>query len=95
MWYSRKQHMICTSTAEAEIHAILEMVFMTGNAKAVVQEIFGRLFGEGLQRPIILNNNQPGLDAIRSRKGRNKHYDIKVKKIAEGAEKGLYLIKKV
>ena len=96
MWFSRKQHMVCTSTAEAEIHAILEMVHTIGKAAAILGELLLNVFGETVGRlPFILNDNQPGLDAIKSRKGRTKHYDIKVKFIAEGIERGDFAVHKV
>jgi hypothetical protein len=94
-WFSRKQGMISTSTAEAEVHALLEMVYSVGNAVAVLEEISFGLLGKGIGVPRILSDNQPGLDAIQSRKGRNKHYDIKIKFIAEGIELGKYRIRKV
>ena len=69
-WYSRKQNMVSTSTAEAEIHAVLEMVFTIDAAVAVVGEVFWGLLGQDVPIPRILNDNQPGLDAIKARRGR-------------------------
>ena len=94
-WFSRKQNMVSTSTAEAETHAMLEMVYAVGNAVAVVGDIFSSLLGKTVETPCILNDNQPGLDAIQSRKGRNKHYDVKIKFIAGGVDERRYRIKKV
>jgi hypothetical protein len=94
-WFSRKQGMVSTSTAEAEVHALLDMVYSVGNSVAVLEEISFGLLGKGIGIPRILSDNQPGLDAIQSRKGRNKHYDIKIKFIAEGVELGKYQIRKV
>ena len=87
--------MVCTSTTEAEIHAVLEMVYTVGAAIVIVREIFGRFFGKNAGVPLILNDNQPGLDAIKSRKGRTKHYDIKIKFISEGIDNGEYTLAKV
>jgi hypothetical protein len=87
--------MVSTSTAEAEVHALLDMVYSVGNSVAVLEEISFGLLGKGIGIPRILSDNQPGLDAIQSRKGRNKHYDIKIKFIAEGVELGKYQIRKV
>ena len=33
--------------------------------------------------PTILSDNQPGIDAIKARKAKRKHYDVKVKHLAE------------
>ena len=87
--------MACTSTAEAEVHAVLEMVYTVGSAADVVREIFGGLFGEKLEKPVILNDSQPGLDAIKSKRGRTKHYDIRIKFLAKGVADQVFGISKV
>jgi hypothetical protein len=89
-WHSKKQNMVSTSTAEAEIHAVLEMVFTVQHASSILADIFGSFLGEAIGVPSILTDSQPGLDAIQSRKGRNKHYDVKIKFIAEGIDELRY-----
>ena len=54
-------------TAEAEIHPVLEMVYTLGAAIVMVREIFGRFFEQNNGIPLILNDNQPGLDPDASR----------------------------
>jgi hypothetical protein len=44
LWHSRKQQMVCTSTAEAEIHAVLEMVYAMKSVAMLVGEIFENFF---------------------------------------------------
>jgi hypothetical protein len=82
-WWSRKQNMVCTSTAEAEVHALLGMVEAVRNVKCLLEELVVNFFGDHLELPTILTDNEPALDAIRAKRGRTKHYDIKVKHIAE------------
>jgi hypothetical protein len=94
-WYSRKQQMVCTSTAEAEIHAVLEMLHTVRIAKAVLRDIQRSFGGKIVQVPVIYSDNQPGLDAIKSGRARTKHYDVKVKFIAEAVVRGDFELHKV
>jgi hypothetical protein len=82
--------MVSTSTAEAEIHAVMEMVFTVQHASSILADVYGIFLGETVGIPGILTDSQPGLDAIQSRKGRNKHYDVKIKFIAEGVDELRY-----
>jgi hypothetical protein len=99
-WLSKKQNMVCTSTAEAEVHAIMEMVHRVAAVKSLVGEL-GRVVEfflsnqNGGSIPVILSDNQPGLDAIQAKRGRSKHYDIKVKFIAESVQRGEFLLQKI
>jgi hypothetical protein len=95
LWHSRKQQMVCTSTAEAEIHAVLEMVYAVKSVAALVEEIFLQFFGESVSTPVLFSDNQPGLDAISSNRGRTKHYDIKIKFIAERVEQNELVLRKI
>jgi hypothetical protein len=95
-WHSKKQHMVCTSTAEAEIHAILgmaETVKMTRELLSELIQEFG--FCCSGKIPVLLSDNQPGLDAVSSRRARTKHYDIKVKFIAQCIDDGDFLLQYV
>jgi hypothetical protein len=93
-WYSRKQQMVCTSTAEAEIHAVLSMVNAVRIAGSVLNDVQS-IFGEKVQVPVIFSDNQPGIDAIKSGRARTKHYDVKVKFIAEAIQMGEFQLRKV
>jgi hypothetical protein len=94
-WFSRKQHMICTSTAEAEIHAIMELIGAVRSTKLLLQELLGEFFSENVGVPVIYSDNQPGLDAIKAKRARTKHYDIKVKFIAQGVQNGDFELRKI
>jgi hypothetical protein len=95
LWHSRKQQMVCTSTAEAEIHAVLEMVYAMQSVAMLVGEIFENFFSESTSIPVLFSDNQPGIDAVSSKRGRTKHYDIKIKFIAERIEQGEFTLKKI
>ena len=92
-WFSRKQGMVCTSTAEAEIHAVLEMVQLVKAAKSVWDDLLMNFFQGQPKVPIIFSDSQPGLDAISLKRARGKHYDIKVKYIAEGVAAGEFSLR--
>ena len=95
-WHSRKQQMVCTSTAEAEIHAIIEMVHTVRMTRDLLSELLQEFGFQCSNRiPLILSDNQPGLDAVRSGRARTKHYDIKVKFIAQGIDNKDFELQKV
>jgi hypothetical protein len=87
--------MVSTSTAEAEIHAIMEVMGAVRVAKGVLHEMLGKMFDEEVPVPVIYSDNQPGLDAVKAKRARTKHYDVKVKFIAQGIENGEFDLKKV
>jgi hypothetical protein len=88
--------MVCTSTAEAEVHAVMGMVEMVRRTKDLLQELGVEFFSRGpIGMPIILTDNQPALDAVQAKRGRTKHYDIKVKHIAEAIGNREFLLKYV
>jgi hypothetical protein len=94
-WYSRKQSMVSTSTAEAETHAMMEMchTMQTGRRLATEFNLFGRT--EGQLQACILVDNQPAIDAVLGGRGRTKHYEVKVKYIAQCIDAGLFDLQKV
>ena len=94
-WFSRKQQMVSTSTAEAEIHAIMEVSNAVRVARGVLGEILREVFGEEVDMPVIYSDNQPGLDAVKAKRARTKHYDVKIKFIAQGIENGDFDLRKV
>jgi hypothetical protein len=61
----------------------------------VLEELDGIFSSGGRGIPNILSDNQPGIDAIKARKAKRKHYDVKVKHLAESIEKGEFKIKKI
>jgi hypothetical protein len=88
--------MVCTSTAEAEIHAILGMAEAIRVARDLLSELVQVFdFSCSGKVPVLLSENQPGLDAVSSRKARTKHYDIKVKFIAQCVDNGDFLLQYV
>jgi hypothetical protein len=94
-WFSRKQQMVSTSTAEAEIHAIMEIVGAVRSVRAIFLEILGQFFVAEVGTPIIYSDNQPGLDAVKAKRARTKHYDVKIKFIAQGVENGDFVLQKI
>ena len=87
--------MVCTSTAEAEVHAVMDVVNTVRGVEGVLGEILSEFF-QGLKGiPIIFSDNQPGLDAVRARKSRTKHYNVKVKHIAEPVDHGEFKLQKI
>jgi hypothetical protein len=94
-WFSRKQSMVCLSTAEAETHALVDVgkeVIYVQNLVAEILKFFD--MGE-LQVPIVYTDNQPAIDAVLGGKGRTKHYDIRVKFLAKNVVDKVFVIFKV
>jgi hypothetical protein len=94
-WISRKQNLVCTSTAEAEIHAIMELLNVQRGVGNVLVELNGIFSDEDFGMPVIFSDNQPGLDAIKSRKAKRKHYDVKVKHLAEAIDTREFKLQKI
>ena len=94
-WFSRKQNLVCTSTEDAEVHAVMELLNVVREVGGLLDELDGVFRSKRREVPIILTNNQPGLDAIKARKAKRKHVDVKVKHLAESIEKGDFKIQKV
>jgi hypothetical protein len=94
-WFSRKQNVVCTSSAEAEIHAMMEVLNVVRGVGGLVDELDGIFVSRKKGIPIILTDNQPGIDAVRARKAKRKHYDVKVKHLADSIEKGEFKLQKV
>jgi hypothetical protein len=94
-WFSRKQSMVCLSTAEAESHAMVDV----GKELVYVQRVVGdimQFLGLSIGSvPRMYSDNQPALDAIINGKGRTKHYDLRIKYLAFGIASGLFSIEKV
>jgi hypothetical protein len=96
LWFSRKQRMICTSTAEAETHAIIETTKGVNHVAEMIREMvtFMGNFSD-IKTPIVYSDNQPAIDAILNGKGRTKHYDIKIKFINQQVENKNVILMKV
>ena len=78
-WFSRKQSMVCLSTAEAETHALVDVGKELIYVKQLISEMLV-FFGMGwTQIPVVFTDNQPAIDAVFGGKGRTKHYDIRIK----------------
>jgi hypothetical protein len=88
--------MVCTSTAEAETHAIMEVAKEIIWVSKVVQELslFAKGFGV-LGVPKLFTDNQPALDSLLHGKGRTKHYDIRIKFLAASVRDGSFELLKV
>ena len=94
-WMSRKQNLVCTSTAEAEIHALMDVLNTVRGVGNLLREL-GEFFSvKKMGVPIIFSDNQPGMDAIRARKAKRKHYDVKVKHLAESIATGEFKLQKL
>ena len=87
--------MVCTSTAEAEIHAVMDMLNTVRGTGALLQELFEKMFQKVDAVALILSDSQPGLDAVQAKRARKKHYDVKVKHIAEAVERGEVKLQKI
>jgi hypothetical protein len=75
------------------VHRIAAVKSLIGELGRVVEFFLSNQNGGSI--PIVLSDNQPGLDAIQAKRGRNKHYDIKVKFIAESVQRGEFLLQKI
>jgi hypothetical protein len=94
-WFSRKQRMVCTSTAEAETHAITDVVKLVLHVSAVLLEVAGSILSFNVENiPVIYTDNQPAIDAINGN-GRNKHYDIRIKFVREHLDNGDFKLVKI
>jgi hypothetical protein len=94
-WMSRKQNLVCTSTAEAEIHALMDVLNTVRGVGNLLREL-GEFFSvKKMDVPIIFSDNQPGMDAIRARKAKRKHYDVKVKHLAESIATKEFKLQKI
>ena len=87
--------MVCTSTAEAEVHALMGMVEAVRKTKGLLEELVVNFFHGSVRMPRLLTDNQPALDAVRAKRGRTKHYDIKVKHIAEAISRNEFQLQYV
>jgi hypothetical protein len=96
MWLSRKQRMVCTSTAEAETHAVLEVAKEIICVSRFVGELLTFVTGlQNLETPTIFTDNQPALDSLIHGRGRTKHYDIRIKFLAKSIQEGVFKLLKV
>jgi hypothetical protein len=93
-WFSRKQGMICTSTAEAESHAMLDMSYDIISAQRLIQTM-GGFFGVTMGKTVLYTDNLPAMQAILNKAGRTKHYDIRFKFIGQCVLQGVFEIRKI
>jgi hypothetical protein len=91
-WFSRKQSMISLSTAEAESHALVDVAKGIVYIQRLVQEVHDFLEMEDVKIALICTDNQPAIDAVLNGKGRTKHYDLRIKYLAEGIARGWFEI---
>jgi hypothetical protein len=82
-WFSRKQSMISLSTAEAETHALVDVAKEVVHIQRLVQEVYDFLDLGDIKMAMICTDNQPAIDAVLNGKGRTKHYDLRIKYLAE------------
>jgi hypothetical protein len=94
-WFSRKQSMVCLSTAEAESHAMVDVAKELVYTQRLVGDIVQFFEGPGMMQPVLYSDNQPALDAVLNGTGRTKHYDLRIKYLAFGISNGLFQVKKV
>jgi hypothetical protein len=94
-WHSRKQSMVSLSTAEAESHALVDVSKEVINVQRIVGEITNFFGLRQIAVPTIYTDNQPAIDSVLHGRGRTKHYDLRIKFLAQGIESGLFSIKKV
>jgi hypothetical protein len=94
-WHSRKQSMVSLSTAEAESHALVDVSKEVINVQRIVGEITSFFGLRQIAVPTIYTDNQPAIDSVLHGRGRTKHYDLRIKFLAQGIESGLFSIKKV
>jgi hypothetical protein len=95
-WYSRKQRMICTSTAETETHAMVEASKSITHIAAMVEEVSKFFHKESAVKiPTVYSDNQPAIDAMLNGKGRTKHYDIRVKYLNQLLKENMIRILKI
>ena len=87
--------MVCLSTAEAETHALVDVGKELIYVKQLINEMLV-FFGMGWpQVPVIFTDNQPAIDAVFGGKGRTKHYDIRIKFLAQRVADRVFSISKV
>jgi hypothetical protein len=91
-WFSRKQSMISLSTAEAESHALVDVAKEIIHIQRLIQEVHNFLEIGDVQMPEICTDNQPAIDAVVNGKGRTKHYDLRIKYLAEGINREWFKI---
>jgi hypothetical protein len=89
-WFSRKQSMISLSTAEAESHALVDVAKGIVYIQRLVQEVHEFLEKGDVKLALICTDNQPAIDAVLNGKGRTKHYDLRIKYLAEGIARGWF-----
>jgi hypothetical protein len=81
-WFSRKQNMVCLSTAEAETHALVDLVKEITYVRRLIKDIANIFQDKELVTSICYSDNQPAIDAILGGKGRTKYYDLRIKYLA-------------
>jgi hypothetical protein len=92
-WFSRKQSMIATSTAEAETLAAVEVAYSIMAVKQVISQLLDVEECKVVARLMI--DNQPAMDAVKQGKGRNKHYHTKVRFLHECGQMSKFEMQKV
>jgi hypothetical protein len=92
-WYSRKQTMVATSTTEAETIAAVDMAYSLLSTTKLITEIAGIKCGD--LEVSMLVDNQPSIHSMYNGRGRNRHYDVKLKFIQECVLNSHFTIQKV
>jgi hypothetical protein len=76
--------MISLSIAEAELHALVDVAKEVIHVQRLIPEVYDFLELGDVQMPMICTDKQPAIDAVVNGKGRTKHYDLRIKFLAEG-----------
>jgi hypothetical protein len=94
-WFSRKQVMVSLSTAEAESHALVDAAKEIIYVQRLAEELGEFVGNEQMGIPVLCSDNQPAIDAIVNGKGRTKHYDLRIKFLAQSIAREVFTILKV
>jgi hypothetical protein len=94
-WFSRKQVMVSLSTAEAESHALVDTAKDIIYVQRLAEELGGFVGCGQMGIPVICSDNQPAIDAIINGTGRTKHYDLRIKFLAQGIAREMFAVLKV
>jgi hypothetical protein len=76
--------MISLSISEAELHALVDVAKEVIHVQRLIPEVYDFLELGDVKMPMICTDNQPAIDAVVNGKGRTKHYDLRIKFLAEG-----------
>ena len=87
--------MISLSTAEAESHALVNAAKDMIYVRRMVESFLEFLGVDHVNTPVICSDNQPAMDAVVNGKGRTKHYDLRIKFLAQHIARETFKIAKV